>query len=62
MLPPDQLQQYNATIDSLIDAHPMQEELTFVTKCNDCGFNGATRFHPYGMKCAQCGGYNASRI
>jgi hypothetical protein len=46
----------------LIDSHPMQEELTFVIKCNDCGFNGATRFHPYGMKCAQCGGYNASRI
>ena len=61
MLSDDILQKHNAYIDSLIDVHPMQEELTFEIKCNDCGFGGATRFHPYGMKCGGCGGYNTSR-
>ena len=61
MLPLDSLQKHNELMDALIDAHPIQEELTFEIKCNDCGFGGATRFHPYGMKCGGCGGYNASK-
>jgi RING finger/CHY zinc finger protein 1 len=61
MMSDDILQKHNELMDALIEQFPMQEELTFVIKCNDCGFNGATRFHPYGMKCAQCGGYNTSK-
>ena len=26
--------------------------------CNDCGFKGGVRFHPIGLKCRGCGGYN----
>ena len=61
MLPPDRLQQYNAGMDSLIDAHPIQEEITFAIQCNDCGFAGPIKYHPYGMKCGGCGGYNTAR-
>ena len=61
MMSDDILQKHNELMDTLIEQFPMQEELSFVCKCNDCGFNGATRFHPYGMKCAQCGGYNTAR-
>jgi RING finger/CHY zinc finger protein 1 len=61
MLPPDNLNQYNAGLDALIDAYPIQEELAFAINCNDCGFGGEVKFHPYGMKCAQCGGYNTAR-
>jgi len=52
---------YNHGIDSLIDAHPIQEELVFAVNCNDCGHKGEVKFHPYGMKCGGCGGYNTSR-
>jgi len=61
MLPPDSLQQYNAMMDALIEANPNQEELAFAGKCNDCGFNAHIAYHPYGMKCGGCGGYNTSR-
>ena len=61
MLPPARLQQHTAMMDALIEANPFQEELTFVVKCNDCDFNGPIAFHPYGMKCGGCGGYNTSK-
>jgi hypothetical protein len=61
MLPPDSLQQYNEGMDALIFSAPIQEELMFVIRCNDCDFNGEVQFHPYGMKCGGCGGYNTSR-
>ena len=61
MLPPDNLKHYNEGLDALIDAYPIQEELAFAISCNDCGFSGEVKFHPYGMKCAQCGGYNTAR-
>jgi hypothetical protein len=61
MLPPDNLNQYNAGLDALIDAYPIQEELAFAINCNDCGFGGEVKFHPYGMKCGGCGGYNTAR-
>jgi RING finger/CHY zinc finger protein 1 len=28
--------------------------------CNDCGVKGEVRFHPMGLKCGGCGGYNTS--
>ena len=61
MLPPDNLQRYNAGMDALIQASPMQEELLVVIRCNDCDFNGEVQFHPYGMKCEGCGGFNTAR-
>jgi len=61
MMPSDNAQRYNAEMDALIDQFPIQEDLMFVVKCNDCAFNGPIRFHPYGMKCGGCGGYNTAR-
>jgi RING finger/CHY zinc finger protein 1 len=61
MLSSDSLQQYNDGMDALICAYPIQEELVFAIKCNDCGFGGEVHFHPYGMKCGGCGGYNTAR-
>jgi hypothetical protein len=45
----------------LIEASPMQEELLVVIRCNDCDFNGEVQFHPYGLKCGGCGGFNTAR-
>jgi hypothetical protein len=61
MLPPESVQQHNEEMDALIDQYPIQEEIMFDVNCNDCGFKGSTQFHPYGMKCGGCGGYNTAR-
>jgi hypothetical protein len=61
MISPDSLHQHNDMMDALIEANPIQEELTCAIQCNECGFNGEAQFHPYGMKCGGCGGYNTSR-
>lgn len=61
MLPPESVEQHNAEMDALIDQYPIQEDMTFDVNCNDCGFKGPIRFHPYGMKCGGCGGYNTAR-
>jgi RING finger/CHY zinc finger protein 1 len=61
MLSPESLQKYNESMDTLVSMYPMQEELLVVIRCNDCDFNGSIQFHPYGMKCGGCGGYNTAR-
>jgi RING finger/CHY zinc finger protein 1 len=61
MMSPDGLQQYNENMDSLISLYPMQDCITFAIRCNDCDFVGEVGFHPYGMKCGGCGGYNTAR-
>ena len=61
MISPDRLQKYNESIDALVNLYPMQECLMFAIRCNDCDFNGEAQFHPYGMKCGGCGGYNTAR-
>lgn len=61
MLPPDRVEQYNAGIDALIEAVPVQENVAYAIRCNDCGHKGDSQFHPYGLKCGGCGGYNTTR-
>jgi hypothetical protein len=61
MLSPEVWSKYNDRMDALIEQFPIQEDHMFVIKCNDCGFNSEARFHPYGMKCGGCGGYNTAR-
>jgi len=61
MLSPEMWATHNGMMDELIQRFPIQEELVFSILCNDCGFNSDAQFHPYGMKCGQCGGYNTSR-
>lgn len=56
----DNLKQYIDYIDAQIELHPFQEELElhYDVLCNDCSFQGQSKFHPFGMKCGGCGGYN----
>jgi hypothetical protein len=61
MLSPDAWTKQNEMMDEFIRRFPMQEELMFSVLCNDCGFNGDACYHPYGMKCGGCGGYNTMR-
>ena len=61
MLSSEAWSKYNDRMDALIEQFPMQDDHAFAIKCNDCGFNSEARFHPYGMKCGGCGGYNTSK-
>ena len=55
-------------IDRVIASHPIssnintemgrdRDVLTKI-KCNDCNFNDKVLYHPMGLKCGGCGGYN----
>jgi RING finger/CHY zinc finger protein 1 len=61
MLSSETWSKYNELMDEFIHRFPIQEALTFRILCNDCGFNGDAHYHPHGMKCGGCGGYNTSR-
>jgi RING finger/CHY zinc finger protein 1 len=53
-------------IDQVISSHPINSILNVDTgidtltkiKCNDCDFNDKVLYHPMGLKCGGCGGYN----
>ena len=57
----DRLTKYIEFIDAQIDLHPFQEELFYDIECNDCSHKGQAKYHPFGMKCNSCGGYNTIR-
>lgn len=54
----DDLKHYIDYIDAQIELYPLQDELHYDVLCNDCSFQGQSEFHPFGMKCKGCGGYN----
>jgi len=47
-------------IDDAKSTAPLPEELckTVSIGCNDCDFRGESEYHPFGLKCGKCGGYN----
>ena len=38
------------------------ENINAEISCNDCEFKGGVPFHPVGIKCGGCGGYNTIKI
>lgn len=48
-------------IDNLIEENPFSEEIFYDIKCNDCSSQNKSKFHPFGMKCANCGCYNTTK-
>lgn len=61
MMSSESLKQHNESMDALIRMFPIQETIMFAIRCNDCDFTGEVQYHPYGMKCGGCGGYNTAR-
>lgn len=53
-------QKLNEEIDQIIDENQMEDEIYIQIKCNDCLFEGESKYHPYGIKCLGCGGYNTA--
>jgi RING finger/CHY zinc finger protein 1 len=55
------LQLLTRRIDALIESSPFQPSVLTKIKCNDCAFNDKVLYHPMGLKCGGCGGYNTTR-
>jgi hypothetical protein len=55
------LQNLIIRIDAVIESNPFQPSVLTKIKCNDCAFNDKVLYHPLGLKCGGCGGYNTSR-
>ena len=48
--------------DNIISLYPYDENIEAGIICNDCDFKGEVPFHPIGLKCGKCGGYNTVKI
>lgn len=49
--------------DNMIAVYPYDDEnIETEITCNDCNFKGKVGFHPIGLKCGGCGGYNTHKI
>jgi hypothetical protein len=44
--------------DNIISSMEYSESIHIIIACNDCDYKGEVRFHPIGLKCGGCGGYN----
>jgi RING finger/CHY zinc finger protein 1 len=56
---------YNESLDAEIAATPIPNEITgnkIKISCNDCESISELFFHPFGLKCSNCGCYNTKRI
>jgi len=61
MIADDQHKMVKTYYDNLIELNPIREVTTVAIKCNDCEFKGQVNFHPIGLKCGGCGGYNTRK-
>jgi len=62
MLDKTNLELYNNEMDTIIKNNPINEEIIKEIKCNDCNEKSNVLFHPFGMKCGNCGNYNVFTI
>jgi len=44
--------------DNIISSIEYRESIRIIIACNDCEYKGEVMFHPIGLKCGGCGGYN----
>jgi RING finger/CHY zinc finger protein 1 len=61
MVDGEALQILTRRIDETIELNPIQASVLTKIKCNDCAFNDKVIYHPMGLKCGGCGGYNTIR-
>jgi RING finger/CHY zinc finger protein 1 len=48
--------------DNIIQLYPYEDDIKSKISCNDCEFKGEIKFHPMGLKCGGCGGYNTIKV
>ena len=52
------LDEYIKNYDNFISNNPLSDLDLVNAYCNDCNRNFQLNFHPFGLKCINCGGYN----
>jgi RING finger/CHY zinc finger protein 1 len=62
MIKGDALDMMIRQYDDIISLYPYDENIKAEISCNDCAFKGEVAFHPVGLKCGGCGGYNTTKI
>ena len=62
MIKGEALDMMNKQYDKLIEIYPYSENISAQISCNDCEYKGEVSFHPIGLKCGGCGGYNTIKI
>ena len=62
MIKGEALDMMNKQYDKLIEIYPYSENISAQISCNDCEYKGEVAFHPIGLKCGGCGGYNTIKI
>jgi RecJ-like exonuclease len=62
MIKGDALDMMIRQYDDIISLYPYDENIKAEISCNDCEFKGEVAFHPVGLKCCGCGGYNTTKI
>ena len=62
MIKGDALDMMIRQYDDIISLYPYDENIKAEISCNDCEFKGEVAFHPVGLKCGGCGGYNTTKI
>jgi RING finger/CHY zinc finger protein 1 len=60
MITGDILERVTEEYDRVISTLEYTQNVKVQIICNDCGIKGEVRFHPIGLKCGGCGGYNTS--
>ena len=58
MIKGEALDMINKNYDNIISLYPCDLNIKSKILCNDCEFKGEVDFHPIGLKCGGCGGYN----
>jgi hypothetical protein len=62
MIKGDALDMMNRGYDNIILLYPYGGNINAEISCNDCEFKGEVSFHPFGLKCGGCGGYNTVKM
>ena len=62
MIKGDDLDMMIRQYDNIISLYPYDENIKAEISCNDCEFKGEVAFHPVGLKCGGCGGYNTMKL
>jgi RING finger/CHY zinc finger protein 1 len=58
MIDGDILANYIQELDQYIYSTPIDSDEIVNAYCNECNLHFDIKFHPIGLKCNQCGGYN----
>jgi hypothetical protein len=58
MIEGETLTKFNKELDNYISNVNIVSEEIVNAYCNDCNIHFDIKYHPFGLKCTTCGGYN----